>query len=213
MSNYNFIPDKNGIDDITDMIDANRSAMYVRMRDYRPKRLAIGLHDKLCCYHNHMDGLYACGWNYEQDYIKFHSDDWNGTEHQKWLEKADKLLELTDNFILMMRIVNVISKIIMEARKMTENEFKDLEEKYLKAKAEFEEMKSLPKDKALAIYLHDSLCHEDNRGGDCSWRYEIEDGQHCWDKFEHDWWAIKANRLLRITDDIELIKKIIDVIK
>ena len=33
--------------------------------------------------HNHTDG---CGWGYEKD-------DWEGSEHQRWLDKIEKLVD------------------------------------------------------------------------------------------------------------------------
>ena len=65
------------------------------------KRLAIYLHDKLCnCSHTDM-----CSWSYE---IHELDDDWNSYEHRKYLKKANNILEVCNDEILIMNIIDVI---------------------------------------------------------------------------------------------------------
>jgi hypothetical protein len=59
------------------------------------KKLAETLH-KMLCTCNHTDG---CGWYYDKD--------WNQAEHKHWLEKAQKLLAITDTNT-MLKIVEVL---------------------------------------------------------------------------------------------------------
>jgi polyferredoxin len=66
------------------------------------KQIAVFLHSKLC-HHNHTD---YCGWYYE---INGLDDDWSRSVHEEYLEKADKLLEVTGNTDMIKKIVEVIS--------------------------------------------------------------------------------------------------------
>ena len=50
------------------------------------QRLAIMLHDKNCR-HNHED---ACGWYYE--IASGNIVNWNGSSHNSWLEKANRII-------------------------------------------------------------------------------------------------------------------------
>lgn len=51
------------------------------------QRVASMLHS-LFCHSNHDD---ACSWLYEQ---KNKTDDWNGDTHLRWLEKAEKFVDV-----------------------------------------------------------------------------------------------------------------------
>jgi DNA repair exonuclease SbcCD ATPase subunit len=54
-----------------------------KMKRQAPLRVAADKAHKLFCQYNHTNG---CGWEYE-------GHDWHGREHQRWLDKIEKLVE------------------------------------------------------------------------------------------------------------------------
>lgn len=64
------------------------------------------------------------------------------------------------------------------------------------------------KEKKLATYLHDMCCtmsHDDQ----CDWFYD--DGS--WNRYSRQVYLKKANKLLKITEDLDLLMKIIRIVK
>lgn len=67
------------------------------------KQLAVFLHSKLCRHYLHTCN---CTWDYEIDGL---DDDWSRSSHKEYLEKADKILEVTTNMDVIKKIVEVVS--------------------------------------------------------------------------------------------------------
>lgn len=68
-----------------------------------------------------------------------------------------------------------------------------------------EYVKTLPENKKLAIFLHDTTCNLDHNEV-CSWMWELEDGiVDQWDRFSHAEFLEKANVMLS-ESDFETIK-------
>lgn len=69
----------------------------------------------------------------------------------------------------------------------------------------------LPQNQQLAIWLHSKLCqcsHTDM----CFFYYEIDDLKDNWTKHAHKKYLNKADKLLAITDDINMIHDMIEAI-
>lgn len=67
----------------------------------KDKQLAIYLHCKLC-YHTE-----GCIYYYEK---KDEDIDWNGYEHKKYLEKARKILSLTEDIELIINLIKTLNE-------------------------------------------------------------------------------------------------------
>ena len=65
------------------------------------------------------------------------------------------------------------------------------------------------REEQLAEFLHSNLCHY-NHIEECGWSYEIKNGVHNWNGCEHKRYLEKAKKMLEITEDIEVIKAIIE---
>ena len=65
------------------------------------------------------------------------------------------------------------------------------------------------REEQLAVFLHSKLCHY-NHVEECGWSYEIKNGVHNWNGCDHKRYLEKAKKMLEITEDIELIKAIIE---
>jgi hypothetical protein len=67
----------------------------------------------------------------------------------------------------------------------------------------------LPLNKKLAIYLHKNLCHY-NHTDMCGWYYEIHGIIHDWDAYTHKQYLNMSVNMLNITNDVRIIKGIIE---
>lgn len=74
-----------------------------------------------------------------------------------------------------------------------------------------EYIKLLPKNKRLAIYLHDKLCHS-NHTDMCSWYYEIKGLEDDWTSWTHDRYLSKANKALDVCENDEIIMNLVEAI-
>lgn len=71
----------------------------------------------------------------------------------------------------------------------------------------------LPKNKRLAIKLHESLCHHDHTEW-CSWFYEIKEGlEDDWSGYAHRDYLDRADRVLKVCDDEKMIIDLIEAMK
>lgn len=70
----------------------------------------------------------------------------------------------------------------------------------------------LPKNKKLAIFLHDKLCHCSHTDV-CSWYYEMHELEDDWDAYEHKNYLDKANKALEVCSDENLIMNLIEAIE
>lgn len=95
---------------------------------------------------------------------------------------------------------------------MNKTEFDALEEAYFKAKSEKEKIDRLPKNRRLAIRLHDMMCLNKQNGLTCDWFYEIDNDKHDWGGHEHQRWLEKADKILELTNDVELIENVVSII-
>lgn len=67
----------------------------------------------------------------------------------------------------------------------------------------------LPKNKQLAVFLHSKLC---KLRGYCTWDYEIDGLDDDWSRSSHKGYLEKADKILEVTTDMNVIKKIIEVV-
>ena len=67
------------------------------------KKLAVILHKKFCN-EKYTD---RCSWYYEYD-IDNQKIDWNGNEHKRYLDKANKILEKTEDMELIKEIISCL---------------------------------------------------------------------------------------------------------
>lgn len=105
MSNFNYLKNKIfGMD-----YKLGKDIYYKSLRDIEfeqfdflspDKQLAIYLHQVLC---NH--DIDRCFYHYEE---KDGNIDWNGYEHKKYLEKSRKILSLTNNFKLIINLIEIL---------------------------------------------------------------------------------------------------------
>ena len=63
-------------------------------------------------------------------------------------------------------------------------------------------------DKDLAIYLHKKLCTSNHTEG-CYWHYD----ENNWEEYSHKSYLDKAQKILEITKDHVLVKKIVDILR
>lgn len=68
-----------------------------------------------------------------------------------------------------------------------------------------EYIKLLPKNEQLALWLHSERCNY----ADCAFYSEIEGVKDNWNGYVHKDYLKRANKLLQITDDVDLIKNIV----
>lgn len=67
----------------------------------------------------------------------------------------------------------------------------------------------LPKNKQLAVFLHSKLC---KLHGYCTWDYEINGLDDDWSRSSHKAYLEKADKILEVTTDMNVIKKIVEVV-
>lgn len=76
-----------------------------------------------------------------------------------------------------------------------------------------EYIQTLPRNKQLAIELHNKLCRGNHTDG-CSFYYEIKDLDDNWEGSAHKKYLKKADLLLKeFPDDIEKVLRVIDIIE
>ena len=76
-----------------------------------------------------------------------------------------------------------------------------------------EYIQTLPKNKQLAIELHDKLCRSSHTDG-CSFYYEIDGLNDDWGRYVHSKYLQKADLLLKeFPDNIDKVLRVIDIIK
>ena len=94
---------------------------------------------------------------------------------------------------------NVTEDMLLEKRKELEKEYNSF----------------LPKDKKLAIHLHNILC-KSNHTDQCSWYYEKMEGdplEHDWDRYAHKEYLQKAREVLKVESDVNHLIDIINTLK
>lgn len=88
------------------------------------------------------------------------------------------------------------SKELLEKQKKLLKEYETL----LKEQEEREKaLKAMPLAKHLACELHDTMCHYSHTDV-CGWMYEITNGNHDWNGFQHKDWLAKAEKAVEIWD-------------
>lgn len=75
-----------------------------------------------------------------------------------------------------------------------------------------EYIQTLPENKQLAIWLHSKLCHHNHTDG-CGFFYEIHDLEDNWEGYAHKEYLEKADDVLAVTKDINMIKNIVEIIR
>lgn len=75
-----------------------------------------------------------------------------------------------------------------------------------------EYIQTLPEDKQFAIWLHKTLCNQ-NHTDMCCFYYEITDFVDNWGRSSHKRYLAMAQKIMSLTDDIELAKNIIKATK
>lgn len=96
---------------------------------------------------------------------------------------------------------------------MTQKQLKDAEINYyslLPGRKKY--IKTLPKNKQLAIWLHEKFCDFDHTE-QCSFYNEIYNSQDDWTAPSHNNYLLFANQLLRVKNDINFIIKVLTPMK
>ena len=96
---------------------------------------------------------------------------------------------------------------------ITEKQLRDAEINYyslLPGRKKY--IKTLPKNKQLAIWLHEKFCYS-NHTEQCSFYNEIHDLEDDWTAPSHENYLKRANELLRVKNDVNFIIKVLTPMK
>ena len=74
-----------------------------------------------------------------------------------------------------------------------------------------EYIQTLPENERLAIWLHSKLCHHNHTDG-CGFFYGVHDLEDDWTEYAHAEYLEKANEALKVTENMDMIKSIVDAI-
>ena len=74
---------------------------------------------------------------------------------------------------------------------------------------ELEKCVSVKTPHDLADLLHEKMCHYNHADG-CGWHYEMKNGHHDWSGNAHHEYLKKAQRMLNVVNDPELIAQLIE---
>lgn len=108
-----------------------------------------------------------------------------------------------------MTFLNFYGIIVLERSELYANNRN--EEKRDELRKEY--IQTLPRNKQLAIELHNKLCRGNHTDG-CSFYYEIKDLDDNWEGSAHKKYLKKADLLLKeFPDDIDKVFRIIDIIE
>lgn len=95
-----------------------------------------------------------------------------------------------------------------------EQEIAKRQEEIAKIQKQIEQAKKEKPEYQLAKQLHDLTCRWNHTDG-CSWFYEInKDGEHDWNRSEHENYLKRANKLMHICEEKRIdVKQAIELYK